>query len=681
MAQYTAFPASMSSGSASHTAQSAGPSRSDTEESFPFNRADSTPLTERTTYADMGPRGHTDPAYRYVKTEQATEQPLALTLGVEFEMILATYIWPKKRQEPYHIQISHDGVTAVRSALQRPIEAICCACNQPHYFYLPVAIQNYLHGYGKWDVEADCSVVLTDEESLALGVNSEYFACYAIEIKTRVLSVNENLYTTPSRVNPGYTHSISYVEEIRATLAHLHSIFNAPSTDGTQPRYRLITNRKCGLHVHIGNGRLGLPLQTLKNMMSTCIACEPAIDSMMAGDRIGGCSAATAETGAGYYNPKTGALPQEGPDAAPYNSSLFALHAAATYIRREDAAKGVLPPDMYPENRFAADPEVAKAASQYSLAAAAALIQHAPDLNSIKQLAKTFQHACTVNTENLYDFQSTDAHARNAKMTVEFRQHAPTLDPAVATSWVDFLVSLTQHSHNTSREQYGALMQNEFSSLAFTAIGLLETVGARQETIAHYMLKLGSCWSVDHVVADASLAGPKTPDAYWHNKRSENALALNTIHENHPMKPLLFENCNENLRQLSRRHINERMLIKFLSGGYGQFTDRQLAGLDMRFMGAQAESALQKLRIGYKNPQRAAAQTYEPYRPYQGNANVAQPDYVSEQPALDRDMVDIAAMMHCSPESTQAVSPSGSDWCAEVETPVMGGFIPICLQR
>ena len=74
--------------------------------------------------------------------------------------------------------------------------------------------------------------------------------------------------------SPAYNYS-------RAAIRQLHEVINL-----LREHFYIITNKTCGLHVHVGNQRKGFPLQTLKNFCMLTTIFEPQFSSLHPPDRV-----------------------------------------------------------------------------------------------------------------------------------------------------------------------------------------------------------------------------------------------------------------------------------------------------------------------------------------------------------------------------------------------------------
>lgn len=530
-----------------------------------------------------GSGSQSQPLKDQLKQLQTERKPLKLTLGTEMEFILAHCTFPQRTNGGF-ISYSELGLEVVHEILSRPMQVTCTICGELHTFNLPLnsVYDGHSAHYGKWSIVGDSSINFhNNDQTEALGADLTYFNFYQIELRSRVLHADQPHLTTPSGSNPKHHHAIDYAEEIKAVLDRLNeATISEGWPQGDRNRFSLLVNESCGMHVHIGNRNKGFPLRTVKNVLSTYIANERAIDSINAKHRIGGSTLPTAP-----QNRKRAAMGDDNQvSRAVYNMPWSQHHFMSVYSRRERAERNSESPefaDTWKNNRYPRShlniPAVRKAAYQYSASAQLTLVQNAPDLEALQSLQPTHSHQSTVELTNL--------KARAAvKNTVEFRQHEGSLQPVEVICWVDFLVSLVAYAHNTSDEDYANLCIGEFRSPAYHAVDLMKTIGCADQTIAHYKHRLGMqsngfCYADELALQETVILQASAPG---------NLLA--------PLQKLFItQRQDANHPDAVRARISE----KFVKGGYGQFSESYLN--QIHFSGEHA-AAREALTIGYVNP-------------------------------------------------------------------------------
>ncbi|KAK3698293.1 hypothetical protein LTR37_017001 [Vermiconidia calcicola] len=473
--------------------------------------------------------------------ETNPEEPIKLeiTLGLEFEFILAVNTYPTKAAS-----INYSPSTAlnmVRAALVHPMIAKCADCGEIHKFRLEMNASCAMD-HSRWTVEEDGSVVVTNEEIEALGESAPFFHFYSIEVKSRILYHGHNLRTTCGSRSDGHIHEISYTQEFEAVLERLHNSFISRDHRG---RATILLNRTCGFHVHVGNERRGYPLGTVKNVVSTYVANERAIDALHSTSRIGATRLALDPLTVQSF-----AMLDRQLEPAAFNMP-WSEHFIATahWLRRHEAGlsrtdhaiphaydAGVL----YPESHLR-DPHIGQAAVANNVAAWLEVVRLAPDLDKLKELQTMKSHSSTLNLNNLagkHDDAWGNMHQLN---TIEFRQHAGTLDRAEVRAWLDMVLCSDQHwlspTHRTS--------------------DLLETIGCSEGTVKHYKHKLGI--RIPHC-------------SYGRDVMQQDMVALSELPADDMLKPLQQLLASKRARDILPAQVQHRIVDKFRQGGYGQFS-------------------------------------------------------------------------------------------------------------
>lgn len=221
--------------------------------------------------------------------EVATDHvPLGLTLGIELEFLLAVSMYPDEAG-PNNFNRGL-GESLVRIALSKPLEVPCATCGQKVCFTLRLNY-DYTANHKNWSVESDGSLYLNREEYATVGAhNLRYFHIFAVEMKSRVFRHDEpNNVSDHVEAPCGHPQSITYTQEIEAVLARVTKEFGPIKDPAEDCDYAwLLLNNTAGFHVHIGNERKGFPLRTVKNLVSSYLMNERAIDGLHSANRIGG---------------------------------------------------------------------------------------------------------------------------------------------------------------------------------------------------------------------------------------------------------------------------------------------------------------------------------------------------------------------------------------------------------
>ncbi|KAI7353981.1 hypothetical protein KC320_g3741 [Hortaea werneckii] len=537
-------------------------------------------------------------------------QPLHTTLGIELEFVLAhVTTFPQVHQSDLF------GQRAVRHMLQQPVTVRCVTCNKKYKTKLTVNLdEDDDENYTGWIVTEDDSI-RTKEATAYLEDRQGHVQFYKIEVVSRVLSAEMNRDSTESRDQPEHTHSMAFSEEISAVLAIINSM-SGMAFKGIPGRFYPFVNGSCGLHVHVGNQKDGFPLQTVKSLLTVFALCERQIDMLHSIQRIGGSDLPTQSVQDRFiYHHSTSGFAEFGLwDDSVYNVPLSAWHHIGvhhrlhclqagyqaldpiaaynfylsgelgkrkTYSPEDVDLLGAVRTGHYPENIFAESTDLEKAAHQYSAAANAVVIQHAPTLLALHSLMAN-GHESTVSLGNICVFP-WDGESPDKKMTIEFRQHAGTLDVQQVFSWVDFVISAIRYSHE--KQGHEQMANTRFSDPEYDAIDLLAELGCNEQTIQHYIAKIYGNDAGELYADSTKLAAL--------NKISR----LSTKEEGRIIAPVLKRSIEQRAMAIHPVQVSRRIREKLLVGAYGQFSDGDLDKLFSSIDPKPSDEAKERLRL------------------------------------------------------------------------------------
>lgn len=448
-----------------------------------------------------GKRQLPHPSKSQEKKPAPKTDPLNLTFGIEIECLLMRDTSPDRAEEaPIPPQ---SGRQAIYNVLSQNLTVRCASCNKMHEFKLPLnrvlSSRHQLNetdpSYQRWTIDEDSSVGLTDPEWDIVGEDDgDYIYFDRLEIKGRVINASTPLLTRQSRSDPSHTHSVGWQDEIDAVYAQLIKVFNTPPG---VPNCRLIVNRTCGLHVHMGNGLKGFPLSTVKNVLSMYVANEAAIDSMHSVDRVTGTTMA--------FSTKTlpdleTSYPDHDLPPITFNQpwSTHFHHLALKHMATENYSSSVFTCEEvereFPGKYFPRYSQLETATKQNDVPSWLMVIRFANDIYDLRQLQGALAHNSTVNLQNLVDYSpdgSDRGPSNNKKMTIEFRQQSATLRSAEIIAWISFLLSLFIFCDNQSQIDMRTRCEAIWRNPSHTALDLLSMVDAPLETPKHYERVLG----------------------------------------------------------------------------------------------------------------------------------------------------------------------------------------------
>ena len=512
--------------------------------------------------------------------QEGAHEPLNLTLGVEIECILLQNLQKVPLKSTIPFQDLAEAYDALHTALSTPLKGQCAICGREQNFSLPLNepgvgdLPTDAQDYNKWTIIHDISVKADDMEKEFAGKfrspeGVDLIKAHSIEIISRVLRAS------PRTVADGAEHEceLSYEHEIKSVYQRLEHAFMNFTTDTDKLAWRLLDNKSCGLHVHIGNGEgKRLPLQALRNATMMYIANERAIDGMHPVPRINGSTLIT--------NPQLGSatLPRDQwltekehclPWSAQFALTSFENRIGSTEFADEtrahsapDAAAG-FPPipkrECFPNSRFEADSVLKQDARQTNILAWTDITKTATDLRDLVALHGERGKQNVMNLDNMRPRLSS-VRMKAPKNTIEFRQAGGTLDHVSTNHWIDFLLKLINYSHQNSTTTIATKCASIFRDKDYTTLDFLhETLGySRQSALfKHYKSVLGlHKHDQDHSYAQVLRLEDQTRAA---------AREADGFHD------MIAWNANQNYEDRKPDAVRAFIHKKFMAGCYGQF--------------------------------------------------------------------------------------------------------------
>ncbi|TKA32105.1 hypothetical protein B0A50_01352 [Salinomyces thailandicus] len=517
---------------------------------------------------------------------EASQEPLNITLGLEIEFLLA-HCTSEPQSSGGGDVFGALGMNIVWQALHTPVVVRCATCNTKHNVRLPVealpanevsdfpASHFPAPGFPGWIVDSDMSLK-SDSESDHLGAASRHVDMYDIEVKSPVLRVNSLRPTTASRDTPEHTHCITYQEEVRAVLARLAELPTLHSFEEADGRFYPFVNESCGIHVHVGNAHHGFPLQTVKNILTTHILNERLIDALHTTDRIGGSDLPTkahdepiiyhSYHNLGTYPLYTYNLPYSTWHHVSVHKRLYNRHVSPNHQRCEFNCAHFLRPyepheERYPGLQLPHDRALRYAAIQPTAAAHTVIVQNAPTVWALRGLSHCWGKISTINLDNLEPFTASPAPANNKTMTIEFRQHAGSLDPVAVLAWMSFLTSNVQHAHKASPDAFLQACANA-KQPSYTLHNLFDELDCEPSTREHYQHKSvpgpsGLCYA-DEMARDQLNAIAKMGAETEVERKMAKTLQMVTKKQQELHNP---------------QRVRAKIHKKLTAGGYGLLTD------------------------------------------------------------------------------------------------------------
>jgi hypothetical protein len=213
------------------------------------------------------------------------------------------------------------------------------------------------------------------------------------------------------------------------------------------------------------------------------------------------------------------------------------------------------------------DSSIGKAVDSFYVGDWLEVIDNAPSFKAILQLQMLSLGRGTLNLRNLAPYDSDDENDQDfgfwvpQMMTIEFRQHAGSLDSAEIHAWMDVVVSMVTHAHYTPDADYKALSRTEWLKPDYGSVDLLMAVGCSLDTKRFYRHKLS-----------ATRRSQEPNEAVFAADIAETDLfPLDAM-----IAPLLEYVEWKRRQDHHPGNVADRIKEKFRMGGYGKFSDKYL---------------------------------------------------------------------------------------------------------
>jgi hypothetical protein len=487
-----------------------------------------------------------------------------LTMGVEIEFILLQNRTKNPDQGNPEL-----GPQMVHNVISRPLRATCATCGEKHDFQLGL---NHLDlrgtDYSKWTVTEDISIMINEwreEYPQHFQKENPHLYPWKMEVVSRTIRPNALVPTTISLTDPSHRHSISYEEEITAVLSAINTAFRTCEPDTA---FLSLTSQDCGLHVHVGNHNKSFPVGTVQNVLDIYLANERAIDALQSVDRITGSTILT-ERRPDFVDRRRFIplrLPDQPPSHVIYNApwtETMAVARAEHLARCRDASSPIANPSIPSWQTF---------------------ISQKQTIQDLQDLQLGGGKRSTINLENLSPYNPTGYPVRShtgaldtKKNTIEFRQHAGTLNAREILSWMTLLHRLVTVAHTKPPAELKThLLATAYDQPAHHALDFLHHTLEMPRTHRAFkfykrLLGLYAC--------------PAQHPSYAHSL-SEKSRDLARLFEAQPDFPherafhdILLLDAERKFEVKNVRAVRARVQEKFVAGGYGRFERTFLEGL------------------------------------------------------------------------------------------------------
>ena len=242
-----------------------------------------------------------------------------------------------------------------------------------------------------------------------------------------------------------------FPDEVRRAVAALRSL------EG--PRCAVFTTAACGLHVHVGLGVAPRKSDTwrlpdVKNLLAFLLACEPALDRLHTARRVG-------HDARSFCRPLSALFAERERQGRCAPARSNGIYAWLREIEGVADAEGLL--GLFEPFRGGGGGGVAE------------------------WLEDPGAHHMAYNVENM-QFRAPTAE----KNTVEFRQHAGTLDAAAAVAWMELVATVVTFfvRYGESAALARALARCDLRAVDVDIADLFDVVGLRADVARHYLDRL-----------------------------------------------------------------------------------------------------------------------------------------------------------------------------------------------
>lgn len=561
------------------------------------------------------PQSETDGLCAETPNAECRRKVPKLTFGVEFEYLyicLETDV-PPEEWDAY-------GRSVVRGILSQTLHAKCDRCRTRVPFKLPLFPGSRLNiddkDFSRWDVGPE-ALHVPREEAEFLGPNRHSYAFFSVEISSRILQASKFLEVPVEDGGSDHIHQISYAEEINAVLSKLRREFC--TFDGHQKLDYLFSSDVCGFHVHVGNFENGFDLQTVKNVQCLDIACERIIDQIHAKQRINGTDLALRPLRWPAHivdGDRTHCM-----DPTTYNSPTSEKFLTRTYWARyrnsdhgddeelmlRTMQRRIWEESVYPESKFDCKPGLADAWGRNDMDSWMQVVQHADDLRDLSNLAAPHTKASNISIYHLLPKGMS-----HCKHTLEFRQHASTLQTAPVLAWIDFVVRAVDWCQGASWDNLKPYIGENgiLRTTRSNMVDLCQLVKCSEATLKHY----------------SNVVSGRNRDYAQHLREQEFDQARQYQYLGDPLVSFALASIRWERRNLCMRNIRRRIHQKLMSGGmydqhkrnprsnrktanmpifegYGQFSAEFVKGIantneDLSIL----DQTLERITLGFESP-------------------------------------------------------------------------------
>ena len=347
-------------------------------------------------------------------SQESQEQSLNLTFGIELEFHV---FGPRSAEKRCHKLVQNLAAVNIPSNV----------------------VYSEPSGYSRWHVTKDYHDLEPDEQRVL----------DTLAAKMSRSAMDHELYSQPAALELTsrkffFRDQTASFEEISKALACVRAF---ESDSDAQPS-KVMTNRQCGFHVHIGNDTSKIPFETCKRVFLMSLAFERCFDMLHAAHRI--------DTEGALNQPLSNAFTRAHGYEGPGSSNRL-----QDWLKNRARARDF--------DELLGDLEVEWKGVTWSL---------------VEDGKKCLLHLGRVveNNERL--------------RTMEFRQHAGTLDEQEIFMWVRLLSTFVTWCHDSAEPVVNNVISMFATNLSFGPLELLRKIGVDEDVRDFYRERMDAQYNV-----------------------------------------------------------------------------------------------------------------------------------------------------------------------------------------
>lgn len=440
-------------------------------------------------------------------------------------------------------------------------------CGRLHHYSLPVQQANNRQPYQGWSAVPDSTLHMEPgSQSEAAFQRLQGFQTIGIEVRSPVMAwVNVSKQTLDERLHSHPSGPLPWYHQLNLVLDRLDQSLNEYNS-------RIFVNKSCSVHIHVGCDDREWPAATVRNLMALTTAFEMQIDSHMDMTRIReyGERLEDHELEADGYTSIPARIGQ-----LPLSVILTANAVRAMYGVGLDELEMLEFREKFPGYLLVTDEKMDSAVVSRDLRDWLYIISQIQDLRDVKDLfGTTKMNYFSVNYSNVMDYLYRH---RNNKRTIEFKQHAGSLNYFEIMAWADFVSRLTDFADAISSDHCYDLIDCNYMNPNFSFLSLVSMISTPRNIEGVFSI----LWRRDYACIRCEEACDRQLD-FPEGDLSDFIIAVEV----------------ERRQTRKRRNVTDRIREKIVTGSYGRCVPPQpgqTAGNPNKFSVADLEDIADKL--------------------------------------------------------------------------------------